>query len=52
MAGSRHSNLIEGMHKDTYREGKACTLVGGVVRSRRFDLSNWNLIQVIAFKIT
>jgi hypothetical protein len=46
-AGDANSNLIESVHADVNREGKSCTLVGGVTKGQYFDAVKMKTIQVI-----
>ena len=37
-SGDANSNLIESVHADVNREGISCTLVGGIIKGKAFDL--------------
>ncbi|KAJ6462953.1 hypothetical protein C8R45DRAFT_940611 [Mycena sanguinolenta] len=45
IAGERHSNLIETVHRDVNREGVHCTLLGGVIKGQRFDALKIKTLQ-------
>jgi hypothetical protein len=44
--GDSTSNVIETLHADVNREGKYCTLLGGVKKGQRFDSLKMQTLKV------
>lgn len=45
-SGEANSNLIESVHADVYCEGVSCTLVGGIIKGRAFDLLKTRTLHI------
>lgn len=49
--GDSTSNVIETLHSDVNQEGVGCSLLGGVVRARSFDILKLKSIQVCGISV-
>lgn len=46
MSGESHSNVVEAAHANVNREGIQCTIVGGIMKGRHFDILGLATLEV------